>query len=118
MKDSTSKTVQGAKHQDLRVVIVKEGEGMYFAQGLEIDVATQGASIEDAQQRFENTLRATIHYSIEEFGSMHGLLGSTPNYIWKRYFLPEGNAKTYRQAAIRRLEHEAGSFEILYVEVT
>ena len=42
-------------------VVMCEDDGMWFAQGLEIDYAAYGKTIEQAQKHFELGMVATIH---------------------------------------------------------
>lgn len=43
--------------QDIRVIVLKD-DGLYFAQCLEVDVAAQGATPEEAIARLKNVLNA------------------------------------------------------------
>jgi len=66
---------------NLRVVIVQD-DGSWFAQGLEIDYASQGETIEDAKKHFENGLTATVHEHLRIFGSIEKLLKVAPGEVW------------------------------------
>ena len=71
---------------DLRVVLIEEKAGLWFAQGLEIDYAAQGASQDDVQARFERGLTATISAHIKQYRSIDRLLVVTPD-TWREYIL-------------------------------
>ena len=58
---------------NLRVVIVPD-EDSWFAQGLEIDYAAQGQSVEEVQANFARGLRATINQHLQVYGNIKGLL--------------------------------------------
>ena len=62
----------------LRVLITEEGDGLWSAQGIEIDFSACGASLDDVQRRFENGLRGTIHANLEKFGNIERLLKWAP----------------------------------------
>src|ERR1700679_830697 len=48
---------------NIRVIIVPDGSS-FFAQGLEIDFASQGSTIEETKKNFEHSLCATIEQHI------------------------------------------------------
>src|ERR1039458_1707330 len=56
---------------NLRVVIVPDGD-FWFAQGLEIDYAVQGASEKDAKKKFEDGLEHTIEEHLKIHGTIEG----------------------------------------------
>lgn len=60
--------------RNLRVLVTEEMTGVWVAQGLEIDYAAQGASIEEVKQRFQDGLRATITEQLKQFHSIRQLL--------------------------------------------
>jgi hypothetical protein len=66
---------------NLRVMIVPDGNA-WFAQGLEIDYAVQGSSVDDVKKKFENGLAATIHHNIRIFGKIDKILRVAPNEEW------------------------------------
>lgn len=67
----------------LRVIICPDGDG-WFAQGIEIDYAAYGSSIEAAQLNFERGLAQTIHLHLERFGEIDRLLKFAPTAAWKK----------------------------------
>jgi len=60
---------------NLSVLVSHEGDE-WFAQGVEIDYAATGDSLEDVQRRFESGLAATIH--THRFGTIDRLLKLAP----------------------------------------
>ena len=48
----------------LRVVIMKEREGAYFAQGLEFDYGTEGKSLSDVKARFHDGFRDLLAWRL------------------------------------------------------
>ena len=70
---------------DLRVIVTNE-DGFWFAQGLEVDYATEGSSLEDVQQRFENGLKATIREHLKLHGDIKRLTKPAPPEVWAEFF--------------------------------
>ena len=64
-------------------VLLRNADGYWFAQGLEIDYAAQGDSIADVQQRFENGLECTIREQLKVFGTIDKLLVQAPGEVWR-----------------------------------
>jgi len=78
----------------LRVLIIPD-EGGWFAQGLEIDYAAGGDSVEDVKQRFQQGLESTIHEHLRVFGNIDNLLNKqAPSEEWELY------AKNKKQFAL------------------
>ncbi|MGH8469978.1 MAG: hypothetical protein ACREVY_13645 [Gammaproteobacteria bacterium] len=67
----------------LRVLIQPDTQGLWFAQGIEIDFAASGTSLDDVKRRFVNGLRETIHGHLEKFGKIDKLLRFAPEEAWK-----------------------------------
>jgi len=70
---------------NLRVLLTQDDDA-WFAQGLEIDYAAQGSSIEDVQHRFETGLEATIREHLKVFGGLSRLLKVAPPEVWQDLF--------------------------------
>ncbi|OLE46680.1 MAG: hypothetical protein AUG46_08930 [Acidobacteria bacterium 13_1_20CM_3_58_11] len=66
----------------LKVVILKDGD-LWFAQGLDVDYASQGTSVDDAKQNFENGLAATIHQHLKAYGNLSKFLKPAPPNVWQ-----------------------------------
>jgi len=67
---------------NLRVVIVKDND-IWFAQGLDIDYAVQGSSLQNVKKNFEEGLRATIHENLKVYGNIERILKVAPQEVWK-----------------------------------
>lgn len=67
---------------NLRVVIVQD-EAAWFAQGLEIDYAAQGDSLESVKKAFEDGLCCTIHEHLRVYGTIEKFLKPAPSQVWK-----------------------------------
>lgn len=83
------RTEKGTAHAvgigDLRVMVVEE-EGHWFAQGLEIDYAADGLSLDDVKRRFEDGLSLTIREHVNMYGSIHKMLRVAPQEVWSEFF--------------------------------
>lgn len=66
--------------RELHAVIVPNGNH-WFAQGLEIDCATAGDSLEDAKENFRSELAATVIEHLKVYGGIDGLLGVAPQEL-------------------------------------
>ncbi len=67
---------------DLRVLIF-EKDGEWLAQGVEIDYAASGSSLEDAQRYFELGLARTVHLHLKRHATIDRLLHFAPESVWK-----------------------------------
>jgi hypothetical protein len=68
---------------DLPVLISRSG-GYWFAQGLAIDYAAQGVTIDESKKRFEEGLCATVHHHLRMYGDIEKLLVPAPKAAWDR----------------------------------
>ncbi len=88
---------------NLRVVIIPDGN-FWFAQGLEIDYAAQGASVKDARKQFEDGLAATIQEHLRVYGKIDNLLHVTPTETWKELLLDASSIyNRYSQVSVHKV---------------
>jgi hypothetical protein len=77
---------QGTDHVvgigNLRVIVCEEN-GIWFAQGLEINYAADGTSLNAVKRNFEHGLSTTIGLHLQAFDSIDNLLVPAPAHIWK-----------------------------------
>lgn len=66
----------------LRVLVCEEEPGLWSAQGVEIDFAASGISVDDVQARFELGLGNTLRNHLERFGGIDKLLRFAPRNVW------------------------------------
>lgn len=89
---------------NLRVVICQEGE-QWFAQGLEIDYAADGTSLDDVKKNFEEGLAGTIHLHLKAYGNLKNLLKIAPPDAWEDWY-KEAKKMRYSQVSIHDLFEE------------
>lgn len=90
--------------KSLRVVLSHDETG-WFAQGLEIDYAAAGSSMESAQANFEQGLALTVHEHLKLYGDIEKLLRVAPPDAWKSFFeAPSDTVKaTYSSISAHQL---------------
>jgi hypothetical protein len=88
---------------NLRVFILPDGP-FWFAQGLEIDYAAQGNSIEDAKKNFENGLAATIDLHLKVHQNIEDLLEPAPREVLQEAVRELDSLQLYSQVSV----HETG----------
>lgn len=73
----------------LKVAVGKETDEVHgqvwYAQGLDVDFAASGESLEDVQRRFSRGLHSTIEAHLYKYGDA-SRLQRTPRSVWKRFF--------------------------------
>jgi hypothetical protein len=89
---------------NLRVMITND-DGSWFAQGLEIDYAAQGESLDDAKRRFEQGLAATITEHLRVYGTIERLLQPAPREVWQEFLGPSAMVRAgYSQLSFHKFE--------------
>lgn len=69
---------------NLRVIVFEEN-GLWNAQGLEIDYFAQGSNSLEARSNFVSGLRKTLEVQLERLGSFERFLVPAPAEIWREY---------------------------------
>jgi hypothetical protein len=111
----------------LKVVILNDDDH-WFAQGLDLDYASQGDSVDDAKKNFENGLAATIHQHLKAYGNLSKFLKPAPPEVWQEtIYAPlvlenKVEGKYYQLSVHSMIENEAmkiAKFESIeyYVQV-
>ena|SRR5579859_6972151 len=67
---------------NLRVIVTND-DGGWFAQGLEIDYAAQGESLEEVKKNFEHGLGATIQAHLTIHGNLDQFFKPAPQEVWQ-----------------------------------
>ncbi len=98
---------------NIRVIITRD-EDAWFAQGLELDYAAQGNSIEDVKKAFETGLEATIQDHLQIHGSIRGMLKTAPPDVWaEMLYEPSAHHNRFSQVSIHALSREGFPFAAL-----
>jgi hypothetical protein len=103
-------TAQSAQDglKEVRVVVFHE-EGMYVAQCLEYDIATQAPDIEAVLDRLDLTIEAECQMSMEETGKT--LNGIAPAPIYFHQLWEKGSVAITRKNL--SLEHHTLAFNVV-----
>lgn len=88
--------------ENLRVVLVPD-EDYWFAQGLEIDYAAQGDSVEDAREKFQNGLSATIYEHLKVYGTIAGMLRVAPQEAWDLVLNADAKPHRFTHVSLHRM---------------
>lgn len=67
-------------------VLLNKEEGGWFAQGLELDYAACGETLEEVQYNFINGLSLTVGEYIKMHGSIEKFLKPAPTEVWESYY--------------------------------
>ena len=94
---------------NIRVLIVPDGPA-WFAQGLEIDYAAQGDSLEEVRREFEEGLSATVEENLRVYGNIKKMLVVAPSDIWCEAMNRETPLESYSQVSFHRLIQENTNF--------
>jgi len=89
---------------NLRVVVCVD-DGIWFAQGLEIDYASQGKSLAEVQRNFEHGLRSTVGLHLQAFDTIEKLLVPAPREVWKE-MMAETRRFRFSQISVHEIEPE------------
>lgn len=78
----------GDKHavfvNDLRVMLIKDGDS-WFAQGLDIDYASAGSSVDEAKKNFEIGFAKTIREYLAMYGDLAKFMQGAPEEAWQEF---------------------------------
>jgi len=87
----------------LRAVVVPD-EGVFFAQGLDVDYFASGQTIEEAEKNFEDGLETLVALHVEKFGNVDRLRPVSEN-VREEYANVSNNMATHtlRGVAARHL---------------
>ena len=98
--------LHGVALQHVRVIIVPDGTS-WFAQGVDIDYAAQGNSVEEAKTNFEKGLRATIDQHLRVYGTIRGILElAAPEILGNLVIESSAQFERYSQVSAHDI-HEA-----------
>lgn len=84
----------------LRVALMQDGS-TWVAQGLEIDYAAEGSSLDEAKTAFARGLMLTLRENVRVFGNIRNVLRVAPPEVWNAYMA----ANVLRQIHSQISEH-------------
>jgi hypothetical protein len=84
---------------NLRVIICQDGDS-WFAQGLEIDYAANGHSLDEVKKNFQTGLKGTIDLHIKAYGNIEHFLRVAPQEVWKELHTYPGTNYRYTQVSL------------------
>jgi hypothetical protein len=96
---------------NLRVMITND-DGSWFAQGMEIDFAAEGATLEEAKANFEHGLCESINEHLNIYGTIEKLLVPAPKDAWVDLINAAAMKKLYSQLTLHKTDlHKTLPFE-------
>ena len=88
---------------NLRVVLVQDGNA-WFAQGLDIDYAAEGATLESVKNAFETGFCCTIHEHLRVYGKIDKFLKPAPVEVWKEMLYDQlANLSRFSQVSVHTI---------------
>lgn len=88
----------------LRVLITEDAAGLFCAQGLEIDYAAAGDSVESVRDNFMNGFCETILQHLDVFGDCKALLIQGPQDAWDLFYALENDVRVTSESFKPELE--------------
>jgi hypothetical protein len=86
-------------YDSLRVLITKD-DGVWFAQGLEIDYAIDGESLADVKKRFQDGLAMTIESNLRVHESIKPLLRIAPQDVWDQWNEAKNTLRRFKHSQL------------------
>jgi hypothetical protein len=71
---------------NIKVIICKDGDNTWFAQGLDIDYAANGHDLEEVKENFQLGLKGTIDLHIKAYGHIEKFLKVAPQNVWNEFY--------------------------------
>ena len=93
---------------NLKVILIQEA-GSWFAQGLEIDYAAEGKTLEEVKAAFEKGFCGTIYENLRVYGKLDKFLVPAPVEIWKEMFYDCSDMNAFSQITVHNLAEKVGS---------
>jgi hypothetical protein len=70
-------------------VLISQEDGVWIAQGLEIDYVAEGGSLDEVLKAFDHGIQRTIEENMRRFTSIESMLEPAPFEIWQPYLKAE-----------------------------
>ena len=90
--------------KSLRVMLLPDS-GQWFAQGLDLDYAASGATVDEAKKNIEDGLSRTVHEHLVLQGNIDKLLKIAPSEAWNEYLHapPDTLKQTYSAVEVFKI---------------
>lgn len=75
-------------------VLVLNDDGSWYAQGLDIDHAAEGSSLEDVHAKFLKGFEKTICEHLRMYGNIERMVEPAPVEFWKRFYFGQNPRRT------------------------
>jgi hypothetical protein len=95
----------------LHVLLTPDEDG-WFAQGLEVDYAATGDSVDAVKSNFSSGLALTVHEHLKLFGNIKKFLKVAPQEAWEEYYSAPNEA--IRQAFTTIQLHDVSGNEVAF----
>ena len=88
---------------NIKVIICQgNGKDAWFAQGLDIDYAANGHTLEEVKQNFQTGLRQTIDLHIKMHSNIEKFLKVAPQEVWDELSRVGGKPYHYSQVSFHK----------------
>lgn len=87
----------------LRVWLYEEAD-MWVAQGIDVDYAAAGNTLEDVKDRFARGLIASVEANLDEFGTLEHLCKRAPDEIWRAFLESAAEAESQQRLLTERTQ--------------
>jgi predicted RNase H-like HicB family nuclease len=95
---------------NIRVLLLPD-DGAWYAQGLDIDYAVQGETLEEAKKEFEEGLDAMVHEHIRVYGNIKRMLKVAPDEMWNLANDPAAQLRRYGQVTHHHVIGEKSKYK-------
>ena len=85
---------------DLQVLIARDGDESWVAQGVEVDYAVCGTSSDDVRKRFQLGLGKMIQAHFDHFGNLGKLLKPAPMDDWTNLVRSQPQAQEWLYTSV------------------
>ena len=89
----------------LRVLLVEDTSG-WFAQGLDIDYAASGQSVDAVKKNFEDGFCATVHEHLVMHGNIERLLKPADQSAWKEFYAESATGLEFSCIQLHNTAHD------------
>jgi len=94
----------------LRVALMRDGNA-WVAQGLEIDYAAEGDSIEEVKRQFQTGLMLTLRENVRVFGHIKNVLRAVPSDVWNTLLADSVLRQVHSQVSAYKVRQQLKSSE-------